>query len=46
LIGAVNVTLDYYDVSDELLNDDEFKVMLTEAGVDPRTYTKGFFDDK
>jgi hypothetical protein len=46
LIDSIDIKLDYYDVSDELLNDAEFKDILTKTKVDPRTYTKGFEENK
>lgn len=42
LIDSVDVVMDYYDVSDELLNDEEFKKHLKEAKVDPRKYDQGY----
>jgi hypothetical protein len=45
LISSVDVVFDYYDVSDELLSDDEFKNVIKAAGIDPRTYSNGFEKD-
>ena len=42
LIDAVEVKLDYYDVSDELLNDEDFKKRLSKAGIKPREYDEGY----
>jgi hypothetical protein len=42
LTESVDVTLDYYDVSDELLKDEEFRGRLNKAGVDPRKYGQGY----
>ncbi len=42
LIDAIDISLDYYDVSDELLHDEEFKSVLSEAGIKPRKYDEGY----
>jgi hypothetical protein len=42
LIDAVEVGLDYYDVSDELLNDEDFNECLEKAGIKPRKYDEGY----
>lgn len=42
LIEAVDVERDYYDVSDELLNDEDFKECLSKAGIRPRAYDEGY----
>jgi len=42
LIEAVDVERDYYDVSDELLNDEDFKKCLSKAGIRPRAYDEGY----
>jgi len=42
LIEAIDIKLDYYDVSDELLNDDEFREHLGNAKINPREYDQGY----
>lgn len=42
LIEAVDVERDYYDVSDELLNDEDFEECLSKAGIRPREYDEGY----
>lgn len=42
LVKSIDITLDYYDVSDELLKDEEFKERLKEANVNPRQYAQGY----
>jgi len=42
IVNAIDIKLDYYDVSDEILNDDEFKKCLDEARISPREYDQGY----
>jgi len=42
LIELINVDFDYYDVSNELLADDDFMKMLEDFDVEVREYNEGF----
>lgn len=42
MIEAIDVKLDYYDISNELLDDPEFKEILDGFDLKVREYTKGF----
>jgi hypothetical protein len=42
IINTIDIKIDFYDISDELLNDDEFKRFLEKNELDPRQTSLGF----